>query len=117
MTDNVINKCSICLEPLDTTQETCLLTCEHQFHLACCQNWFSQPTNTKHSCALCNKEYVEIELIFNTIPVEKSKNKTKNKTKVKTKNAKHPKQLHQILPKYKIPYQVNEKNCNCCVIL
>ena len=88
MTDNVINECSICLEPLDTTQETCLLTCEHQFHLACCQNWFSQPTNTKHSCALCNKEYVEIELIFNTIPVEKSKNKTKNKTK----NVKHPKQ-------------------------
>jgi hypothetical protein len=47
-TDN--ERCIICYEDL-IYSDTCILKCNHRFHLSCFLNW------KKHNCPLCRENY------------------------------------------------------------
>ncbi|CAD8186815.1 unnamed protein product [Paramecium octaurelia] len=45
--------CSICLEPLDSTQEVRQTRCHHNFHIKCINLWLEK---AKHECPICRQQ-------------------------------------------------------------
>jgi len=55
MTENMLERCFICLEDWKDEDECRLLACRHAFHAACVDKWMSSSSNT---CPMCRRQGV-----------------------------------------------------------
>ena len=60
MSSSTTEQCSVCLEPLGSSNIT-TLQCGHRFHYTCIHTWHNQQTN----CPCCRQEILEVDQITN----------------------------------------------------
>ena len=59
MEDNTQDICCICLDTMNESNQTHILSCEHKYHTECIIDWFRKG---KSHCPLCNDNPTQVDV-------------------------------------------------------